>query len=520
MQQTEISPLKGDAPRLSAFQLAHALLVCLTGFQEGYYLCVVNSCLTPIQRDLQLCYPCEGGSSDAALAECTCTSKSLAVAILMVGAAAGGLTGGALADRFGRRSIVLLTAALFVAVAVMCTAAQPGTVWLFFVGRIGTGLCVGAGGTASVAFIAETAPREFRGALIQAVEVSLCVGCVVATLVALALGDHRWRATMAVPGFIAVVQLLGGYLFLYESPAWLEAQGRVGEARAAASALGLSSAHEKTTMRGAGKAVLAGVRFSRSLAMLPTGSDAVAARAAAQSGRHVRALAIAVGCAVAHDALAANAVLYYSRDILQSAGVGNALLAELFVGIVKCAGVIVTLLLVERTGRKPLLLVGTFGAMIGHAGMGWAFATEPHSQPLALASLFVFIFFWDLSWAGLMFMVAAEVLPLPIRGIGLGLVATVYWSGSFLWAFYLQELFEAVGTSTTFFMLSATTCGSLLFVALFVPETSEPHDAAAVRPQAVASKLPARSGSLASFAHILAEGRETDTTDANAEGET
>ena len=73
----------------------------------------------------------------------------------------------------------------------------------------------------------------------------------------------------------------------------------------------------------------------------------------------------------------------------------------------------------------------------------------------------VFIFFWDLSWAGLMFMVAAEVLPLPIRGIGLGLVATVYWSGSFLWAFYLQELFEAVGTSTTFFMLSATTCGSI-----------------------------------------------------------
>ena len=78
MQQTEISPLKGAAPRLSAFQLAHALRVCLTGLQEGYYLCVVNSCLTPIQRDLQLCYPCEGGSSDAALAECMRERDALA----------------------------------------------------------------------------------------------------------------------------------------------------------------------------------------------------------------------------------------------------------------------------------------------------------------------------------------------------------------------------------------------------------------------------------------------------------
>ena len=495
----ESSALKPKST-LSDFQVFHALLICLTGFLEGYMLCVINSLLAPIQRALAMCFPCEGGDSDAALADCTCPTKSLVVAVLMAGAAIGGLAGGFLADSLGRKNVVLLAAALFLAVAVLCSMATPELVGLFIAGRLLVGLCIGAGGTASIALIAETAPREYRGMFIQAVELSLCVGCVCATLLSLLLGDGHWRVTMGIPGVLAILQLLGGAALLHESPAWLDHRGRHEEARRACVALGLPRRTQKAAQQAGGNA-LAVRRFRRSLSMVaPVPEDTTAKESNAQNAR---ALCVAVGCALAHSALAANAVLYYSRDILQTAGVANPLGAELFVGFVKCAGVITALLYVDRYGRKPLLLLGNTGALFGHLGLAATFYLQPANALLALFALFVFIFSWDLSWAGLMFMVAAEVLPLSIRGVGLGLVSTVYWSLSFCWAFFLEGLFDTLGLPASFLLLACTTMCSLLFVTLLVVESRE-GDGATPPPPVPTFKRNAST----SFQHLLAEDRE------------
>lgn len=507
MPMSEETKLLAHGKELTWWQLMHAGIICLTGFQEGYYLCVINSLLPPIQRSLELCFPCEG-DSDTAMAECTCSTKSLVVSVLMVGAAVGGLAGGYLADALGRKRVVMCAAALFIVVAALCSTATAETLYLFMIGRIACGLCVGAGGTAAIAYVAETAPKEHRGFFIQAVEVSLCVGCVFATLVALAAGDSRWRLTMALPGAIATFQLVAGCVMLHESPAWLDSAGRHEEAAAARLALDLHTERSKPHIKSAAASVIAGLRFRRSLALLPTGVEAAAQRAAMHSSRNMGALMFAIGCALAHSALAANAVLYYSRDILQSAGIENALTAELFVGIVKTTGVLVALVLVERVGRKPLLLVGTAGALLGHFCLGLAFRYNPTLDGLALGSLFTFIFFWDLSWAGLMFMVAAEALPLSIRGIGLGAVATIYWTCSFLWSYFLQSLFRALSTSTTFFMLAGTTGASLLFVIFVVQETKEQRVLAQPTGRDARPAEVLRRVSTVSFAHILAEGRE------------
>jgi MFS family permease len=254
MPMSEETKLLAHGKELTWWQLMHAGIICLTGFQEGYCawrvksckllnrshttaivvadLCVINSLLPPIQRSLELCFPCEG-DSDTAMAECTCSTKSLVVSVLMVGAAVGGLAGGYLADALGRKRVVMCAAALFIVVAALCSTATAETLYLFMIGRIACGLCVGAGGTAAIAYVAETAPKEHRGFLIQAVEVSLCVGCVFATLVALAAGDSRWRLTMALPGAIATFQLVAGCVMLHESPAWLDSAGRHEEAAAA-----------------------------------------------------------------------------------------------------------------------------------------------------------------------------------------------------------------------------------------------------------------------------------------------
>ena len=126
---------------LSSWQLSHALLISLTGFQEGYHLCALDSLITPIQAGLELCYPCPGGDSDDALADCTCTQKALVTSILLVGAAVGGLTGGTIADSFGRKRVVLLAALLFMAATALCAAATVETWFLYVLGRVLAGLC-------------------------------------------------------------------------------------------------------------------------------------------------------------------------------------------------------------------------------------------------------------------------------------------------------------------------------------------------------------------------------------------
>jgi uncharacterized membrane protein len=107
-----------------------------------------------------------------------------------------------------------------------------------------------------------------------------------------------------------------------------------------------------------------------------------------------------------------------------------------------------------------------------------------------------------------MFMVAAEALPLSIRGIGLGAVATIYWTCSFLWSYFLQSLFRALSTSTTFFMLAGTTGASLLFVIFVVQETKEQRVLAQPTGRDARPAEVLRRVSTVSFAHILAEGRE------------
>lgn len=518
---------------LTTFQLTHAFIICLTGFQEGYMLCVINSLLPPIQRALELCFPCDGGDTDAALAACTCPKKSLVVSVLMIGAAFGGLAGGQLADTLGRKPVVLLSAVLAVAVAGLCSTATPELVGLLIAGRTLAGVCIGAGGTASIALIAETAPREHRGALITAVELSLCVGCVVATLLALALGDAHWRVTMALPASLGAVQLVSGAMMLHESPAWLEHHDRNDDAIAAKTALGLAH-NAGGRLRYAGEKPRAMSRrgsFRRALTMVaPVAGDEgdgvadglrdASSSAGSAGGRNARALCLAVGCALAHSALAANAVLYYSRDILQSAGVAHPLAAELFLGLVKCVGVLGALMYVDRVGRKPLLLVGNLGALFGHLGLASSFSMSPANPLVALGALCAFIFFWELSWAGLMYMVAAEMLPVSIRGLGLGLVASVYWMLSFGWAFFLEALLAALGPSRAFGLLAVTTFGSLLFVIACVT-TERRDDATSSGNARPASAAAFKRNASTSFQHLLAEDREAaePETDGGKEGE-
>ena len=431
-REREREPLKAGVAS-SRFRSAAVGFACCTGFIEGYDLCVISSILLPVQRSLELCYPCGTGSTSE-LAECNCPQKSFAVSSIMLGAIFGGLSGGLIADRFGRLFALLTADSVFLSGCLLMVASAPSRPWSFFLGRCLVGLGVGVGGASSNSYLAEVVPEDQQARAVQLNEVMLCVGCLASFLVAALLGDDRWRLTVAVVALPCLAQLLAVSCLLPESPRWLALRGRLDEARRVSVRLGL-----RAPDKGEVKHPL--VRRDSSLADLAHYSSARASSTYSLICQHHRALLLAVACAVAQAATGGSTVLYYSREVLEIAGFAHALWGEVLIGSVKLAGVLLALLLVSRTGAKPLLVVGVAGQIASHlmlaASLGLASGPSPR---LAMWGLLLYVLCWDLGWAGMMLVVAAAVLPASVRGVGLGACWSCLWlciftiSQSFGWA--------------------------------------------------------------------------------------
>ena len=211
---------------------------------------------------------------------------------------------------------------------------------LFFAGRVCAGLGVGTGVSSTYAYIAEVAPSQQRGTLVVANELALGVGCLLASAVALAVGDERWRYTLCVPALLALTQLLGVVLCVPESPRWLALHGEAGAATKAAASLGVQLPAVSTSPRRAPSA--GGGAGGEAEAAAGGGADGAAGGAAGSltlCGTHRSRLVLVVGTGLAQGATFSNAVLSYSRDILSIAHVTDDALEarwyELLIGAVK-----------------------------------------------------------------------------------------------------------------------------------------------------------------------------------------
>ena len=192
---------------LSTPLMLHAAAICLTGLLLGFDLCVAGVILTPVQRSLQLCYPCAGSYTDADLAACSCPAKQFVVSAVAIGGAFGALVGGLVADRCGRRAALLASDVLFAGGGAAMAFATPRHAWLFYIGRVMVGVALGVGGAASSAFLAEIAPAAWRGRFLELNEFCVCLGCLGAYAIACALGDELWRLTIGLTTIVAVLQV-------------------------------------------------------------------------------------------------------------------------------------------------------------------------------------------------------------------------------------------------------------------------------------------------------------------------
>lgn len=419
-----------------------AAVTALGGLLFGYDTGVVSGALLFLKKDF-------GGLSSF--------QQELVTSLLLVGAVAGALAAGRVSDRIGRRLTVLITALVFI-VGVLLAAFTP-TFPVLLVARIVIGLAVGSASMVVPLYIGEVVPPRVRGGLVSLNQLAITVGILGSYLIDYGLSStENWRLMFGLAAIPAGVLFIG-MLFQRESPHWLIRQGRDDEARAV-----LRRVRQETDIE-------AEIREVRDVAQRAAGMRELV------SPRVRPLLLVGVLLAVFQQITGINTVIYYAPSLLQNAGFGNsaALLANVVNGVINVGMTIVAIWLLDRVGRRPLLLAGTAGMAVGMIVTALSFLGGEHlTGALAIVAI-VGLFFYTGSFAiGLgpvFWLLIAEIYPLKIRGAAMSVASMANWAANFVVTISFLTLLGAVGGVGAFFLFAFLTLVALAYFWHKVPET-------------------------------------------------
>jgi sugar porter (SP) family MFS transporter len=442
MADNEIAVLSDAHLRGTRFVYIAALFAALGGLLFGYDTGVISGALIFIKREFGL----------------TTAAEEIVVSGVLLGATIGAIFGGKAADLFGRRRVLLVTAAIF-GIGALASAVAPSST-ILIVSRVVLGLAIGLASTNVPVYLSEVAPPHARGWVVSLFQLAVTVGIVVAYLTDYAFaGVEGWRWMLGLA--VAPALVFGtGMFFLPETPRWL--------------------------IRGGHHDVAHGVLMRiRGLADVNIEIEEIKASLAqqAESGhwtdllrRQVRpALVVGLGLAIFQQITGINTVIYYAPRILQTAGFNSAsgaILATVGVGVVNVGMTILAMFLVDRAGRRPLLLVGIAGMIITLGVLGLSFR-YPSGQLawIAVICLMGYVASFAISLGPIFWLLIAEIYPLKIRGLAEGTAATFNWASNLIISLTFLTLVEKLGASSTFFLYALASVLSWLFAYYFVPET-------------------------------------------------
>ncbi len=385
-------------------------------------------------------------------------ANGLVVSAVLFGAFLGAAFSGHFSDILGRRKILIITSLIF-GISTIGSAIAPTVFWLIF-SRIIVGIAIGIASFVTPLYISEIAPQELRGTLVTFNQLLVTVGIVTSYLVDYAFAAQgAWRLMLAF-GVIPAICLFLGMLFLPESPRWMIANGQEAIAR-------------KT---------LKSIRAKQNI------EDEVSAIKYSLNQQHgnwrmlfqpwvMPAIIVGFGLAIFQQLAGINTLIYYAPTIFKLAGFhqsATAILATLGIGIINVIFTIVSMPLLDRLGRRPLLLIGTIGMAISLAILGLSFKFGGHSAALkwmALGSMILYIPCFAISLGPIMWLMISEIFPLKIRGLASSLSGSINWAFNMIVALTFLSLVHFAGKSGTFFLFSSICILCMFFIYFFVPET-------------------------------------------------
>jgi sugar porter (SP) family MFS transporter len=379
-----------------------------------------------------------------------------AVASALVGTLVGALAAGAPGDRFGSRDTLKLVGFLYVVSALGCALCWNFESFVVF--RFIGGLAIGASSVLAPVYISEIAPAERRGALTGLFQFNIVLGILLAflsnALVQGAAGDSDpWRIKLG----IAAAPALLFFLLMFtipQSPRWLAMRGRVDEARASLARVGVERI----------EAMLE--EFERSAAEARRNS---AHRLFAEVNR--RPILLAILLAMFNQLSGINAILYYLNDIFAAAGFSGWSndLQAVAIGAANLIATMLALRVIDRVGRKKLLLIGSVGTACALAGVAVIFGTGQGMSWL-LAMLILFIGFFAFSQGAVIWVYLSEIFPTPVRSRGQALGSATHWA----MAAVLAQTFPMVAAQTRalpFVFFAACMVLQFVVVLALFPET-------------------------------------------------
>jgi MFS transporter, SP family, sugar:H+ symporter len=403
------------------------------------------------------------------------------VASMLLGCAAGAFFAGNLADKFGRKPVMIATAAFFILSAWGSGVSGSSPEFVLF--RIIGGLAVGAASILAPAYISEIAPAKIRGSLATLQQLMIVIGLFAAFM------SNYWLAGLSggasellwggfqtwqwmfwveiVPASIFLISLL----FIPESPRYLVAAGKNDEAKSVLTSLSDSVDAEakvvdiKSTLREGSK---------------PSLKDVISS----YTGKIHPIVWVGVGLAALQQFTGINVIFYYGATLWQAAGFteADALLTNVISGSVNVIFTFVAIALIDRLGRKPLLLIGSLGQAVMLGALAYIFGTAPTGDAdtlilseamgtYALLAANAYIAFFAFSWGPVMWVMLGEMFPNKFRGAALAVCGLVQWGSNFTITMTFPIMLTYLGLGFSYGIYATFGLIAYFFVKLFIKET-------------------------------------------------
>jgi sugar porter (SP) family MFS transporter len=418
-----------------------SLVIALGGFLFGLDTAVISGAEQAIQRIWEL----------------STFEHGLTVSMALIGTVAGAIFGNIPTDKFGRKNTLFWIGVLFLVSAIGSALAADW--YMFLVFRFIGGLAVGCSSVTAPLYISELAPAESRGRFVAMFQFNVVLGILIAYLSNYFLrdmGDNSWRLMLGVQAIPAIVFMIA-VLFVPESPRWLILhKSDLEEASRIFSLINPSTAATETE----------NVKKS-------TQATRENNRDSLFNKKYQLPVMLAILIAFFNQASGINAIIYYAPRIFEMAGFGkeSALLSTAGIGVVNLAFTLLALMLIDHTGRKKLMLIGSVGMIITLGLVARAFYQSDFDTYLVPTCLFVFIAFFALSQGAVIWVFISEIFPNEVRAKGQSLGSFTHWFMASLVAFSFPYFSERLGGGNSFMIFMVMMVLQLLFVFKLMPET-------------------------------------------------
>jgi MFS transporter, SP family, xylose:H+ symportor len=393
----------------------------------------------------------------------------------LVGCLIGSLVTGALCNRFGRKALLLASALIFAASSLL--TGWAGSFSAFVTWRMAGGVAIGMASNLSPMYIAEIAPAHLRGRLVAVNQLTIVIGILAAQIVNWVIAVRlpfpgvadveaaraawniasgwRWMfSAVTVPS----LAFFAGALFVPESPRWLAASGARDRARRVLARIG-------------GDAYAAN-ELAEIEQTLARGDDGTSDLRALLDPRVKAIVLVGVALAVLQQWSGINSIFNYAEDIYRSAGygIGDIMFNIVITGAINLAFTVVAIAMVDRVGRRALMLVGCASIGVSHALLGAAYAAGWKGLPVLLFTL-CSLGAYALSLAPVTWVLIAEIFPNRVRGAAVSVAVSALWIACFILTFAFPLLERSAGMAATFWLYAAICFAGFVFVRAKVPET-------------------------------------------------